>query len=78
MSIGNVNRVTASFDYGMRFVHEITLTPTLFIEVSVPSHEKNRPVCVEGIEFSSFYDFSIEIWNCSDSVVFLAFHFYYF
>ena len=28
-------------------------------------------MCVMGINFVSFYDFSIGCWNCSDSVVFL-------
>ena len=26
-------------------------------------------------DFASFYDFSIEFWNCSDSVVYFVFHF---
>ena len=30
---------------------------------------------VNGIDFASFYDFDIVFWNCSDSVVFFAFHF---
>jgi len=28
-------------------------------------------LCVRGIDFASFYDFAIGLWNCSDSVVFL-------
>jgi len=32
-------------------------------------------VYVRGIDVSSFHDFSIRFWSCSDSVVFLAFHF---
>ena len=31
-------------------------------------------LCAMGINFSSFYDFNIWFWNCSDSVVFLVFH----
>jgi len=31
--------------------------------------------CAKGIDFASFYDFSIGFWNCSDSVVFCACHF---
>jgi hypothetical protein len=27
-------------------------------------------LCVGAIDYASFYDFSIELWNCSDSVVF--------
>jgi hypothetical protein len=30
---------------------------------------------VIGIEFASFYDFSIGLWKCSDRVVFTVFHF---
>ena len=25
---------------------------------------------VKGMDFVSFYDFSIEFWNCSDSMIF--------
>jgi hypothetical protein len=32
-------------------------------------------VYVRGIDVSSFHDFSIRFWSCSDNVVFLAFHF---
>ena len=32
-------------------------------------------VCVSGIEFASFYDFSIRFLNCSDIMVFFVFHF---
>jgi hypothetical protein len=27
-------------------------------------------LCVEAIDYASFHNFSIELWNCSDSVVF--------
>jgi hypothetical protein len=30
-------------------------------------------LCVKGMNFTSFYDFSIVFWNCSDSVVYFAF-----
>ena len=33
-------------------------------------------MCPRDIDFVSFYDFSIEFWNCSDSVVFLVFVFF--
>jgi hypothetical protein len=32
-------------------------------------------LCARGIDFTSFYDFSIEYWNCSDNGVFFVFHF---
>ena len=35
-------------------------------------------LCVTGIHFASFYNFSIEFWNCSGSVVFLFIYFYFF
>jgi hypothetical protein len=28
-------------------------------------------MCVRDIEFTYFYDFSIECWNCSDSVIYI-------
>ena len=33
-------------------------------------------MCVRDIEFTYLYDFSIECWNCSDSVIYI-FSFYY-
>jgi hypothetical protein len=33
-------------------------------------------MCVRDIEFTYLYDFSIECWNCSDSVLYI-FSFYY-
>ena len=33
-------------------------------------------MCVRDIEITYFYDFSIECWNCSDSVIYI-FSFYY-
>ena len=35
-------------------------------------------LCVTGIHFASFYNFSIEFWNCSGSVVFFFFFFFFF
>ena len=32
-------------------------------------------LCVNGIDFASFYDFGIGFWNCSDSVLCFVFHF---
>jgi hypothetical protein len=44
--------------------------------VPVPTQE-SEPVMyclfVNGIDFASFYDFSIRFWNCSDSVVLFVF-----
>ena len=34
-------------------------------------------MCARDIEFTYFYDFSIECWNCSDSVIYIFFPFYY-
>ena len=28
-------------------------------------------LCVGGIDFASFYDFSVGIWNCYDNVLFI-------
>jgi hypothetical protein len=49
-------------------------TPSLFIEVSELSQEGS--FIFRDIEFTHFYDFSIEFWNCSDSVIYI-FSFYY-
>jgi hypothetical protein len=57
--------------------HKASSTPPLFIEVPIPIHECERS-CVlyaRGINFSFFYYFAIGFWNCSESMVFLAFFF---
>ena len=57
-------------------VLKTSLTPPLFIEVPVPCQERERScICVSGIDFASFNDFSIRFWNCSDSVALFVFHF---
>jgi hypothetical protein len=33
-------------------------------------------MCVRDIEFTYFYDFSAECWNCSECVIYI-FSFYY-
>ena len=44
------------------------------IEVPVTSHESEWScACVRGIDFASFDDFSIGLWNCPDSVVSFCF-----
>jgi len=42
-------------------------------EGSVPC----KSICIRGIDFSFFYDFSIGILNLSDHVVFFSSSFYY-
>jgi len=32
-------------------------------------------LCARGINFASFYAFSIGFWNCTDIVAFFVFHF---
>jgi len=32
-------------------------------------------MCIRGINFAFFYDFSVRFCNCCDGVVFLVFHF---
>ena len=46
------------------------LTKSLFIDMSVPRQQNERP-CDRGIEIASFYNFSIGFWKCSDSGIFL-------
>jgi len=51
--------VTALFHTKMRFYDlKLTLTPSLCIEMLVPSQENERScIRVRGIDFASFYDF---------------------
>ena len=62
----------------MGWVNKASLTLPLFTEVPVPSQESEQScACVlVGIDFASFYDFSIGFWNCSDSGIF-CFSFYF-
>jgi hypothetical protein len=52
------------------WTHLISLTPPLFIDVSVPDHE-NEQLCfrVLGVFVLPLYYFAIGSWNCCDSVV---------
>ena len=51
------NYMTASFHLeGRVWVHKTSLTPSLFIEVPVPSQESKRPcICVRCVNFASIY-----------------------
>ena len=52
-----------------------SLTLPLSIEVPVLSGERAvMYMCVWGINIPCFLSFSIGFWNCSDGVLFLAFH----
>jgi hypothetical protein len=48
--------------------------PATYIEIPVPTqeNERSRNMCVRCIDFTSVYDFSSWIWNCSDSVLFFV------
>ena len=46
---------------------------SLFIEVPVPSQESELSY-IWDIDFASFLDFLLRIWNCSDIVVLFALH----
>jgi hypothetical protein len=58
---------------GEVWAHKTSLTPPLFIEVSVL--RQVMYLCVRIIDCVSFCDFSIGFWNCSNSVVYFVFHF---
>ena len=45
----------------------ITIT---YLSACQPRKDGAIYLCVRCIDIASFYDFPIEIWNCSDSVVF--------
>jgi hypothetical protein len=42
----------------------------VFIGVAPNEVRQLHYLCVSDIVISSFYDFSIRFWNCSDSVIF--------
>ena len=61
------------YNDGLVWIHKANLIPPLFIEVPVPSQESERSCfCIDLV---SFYDFSIEFWNCCYRVVYVVFHF---
>ena len=58
--------------------HKTSLTPPLFIEVSVQTQESERPcLCVLWVSILPLFLWflSIRLWTCSDSVVCFGFHF---
>ena len=63
--------------YSPPLSHKTILTPSLFI-TSVCTKTGNWTVmylCARGIDVTSFYHFNIRFQNCSDSVLYLVFHF---
>jgi hypothetical protein len=78
---------------GEVWTHETSLTPPLFIDVSIPSQESERScicvlgvssqeserscICVLGVLNFPLSTISIVFLKCSDDVVFLVFHFIY-
>ena len=78
---------------GEVWTHETSLTPPLFIDVSIPSQESERScicvlgvssqeserscICVLGVSNFPLSTISIVFLKCSDDVVFLVFHFIY-
>jgi hypothetical protein len=57
---------------GINLAREGSLTPSCFIEVSVPNQQNDRSC--RDFDFVSFYNFSIGLRNCSDSVILFCFH----
>ena len=51
------------------------LTPPPFVKVRLPSKCVIVYLRVRGIIVASLYNFPIELWNCSNSVVCFIFHF---
>jgi len=64
---------------GEVWAHKTSFTPPLYYLSACTKTEKWSVMylCVRVIDFDSFYDFDIRFWNCSDSVVFFVFHFWY-
>ena len=55
------------------WTHKTSLSSPLFIGVAVPRKGSEWScICVLKVYFASFYNVSIGIWKCSDSVVFFG------
>ena len=57
------------------WAHKTGFTTPLYIKMPVLSHESGQS-CIRGIDFASFYDFSLRFWNSSDSMGFCFFLFF--
>jgi hypothetical protein len=58
---------------GEVWTHKTSLSSPLFIGVPIPRKGSEWScICVLMVSFTSFYDVSIGIWKCSDSVVFFG------
>ena len=73
----NLADVHINRSFNLFFLHLVvwslktSLTPPLYQDRKVSSHV----FCVGGFDITSLYYFSVGIWKCSDSVVFIVFHF---
>jgi hypothetical protein len=74
MKVSTENDNNFGYEQNTILVDNIPLTHAHTIEVPVPSTQSERSrINGKGGDFSSFYDFPIIFWNCSDSVVFFFF-----
>jgi hypothetical protein len=66
-----VFNVLFHFQNSIILTHKTSLTPPLFIAVSVTNQEIGRScICVLGMSIVPLFIYFIGLWNCSDSVVF--------
>jgi hypothetical protein len=78
MKVSVENDNNFGYEKNTILVDNMPLTHAHTIEVPVPITQSERSrINVKGGDFSSFYDFSIRFWNCSDSVVYFILHFEY-
>jgi hypothetical protein len=60
-------------DLFLHVVYIISLNPPPSFEMPVASQESDLScICISGVGFTSFYDFSIGFRNCCDIVVFFC------
>ena len=52
-----------------------TSLPHQCLECMYQARDVRGHLCVRGNNLASYYEFSIGLWNCSDSAIFFLFHF---
>ena len=78
IAIKSASRTSHSI-YSPPLSNKTILIPPLFITsvCTKTGHWTVMYLCVRGIDVTSFYHFNIRFRNCSDSVLYLVFHFFY-
>jgi len=76
--ITNVIKYTQTSASLLKFITSLNIFHFYGNACTKPGKWAVMSLCVRGIDFGSFFDFSIGVWKCSDRVIFFVFHFNFF